>query len=159
MSNGARIAVLVGTVLVLVVAFVLLSPEADDDSNTAQTPTTAPTTTAPASGTTPPPSADHERAADAEPAPAAPTFERISVRAGKPVAGIKKIKVRKGDRARFEVTSTDTSDEVHLHGYDISRDVKPGNRARFSFAANAEGIFEIELHGSGTQIAELTVEP
>ena len=156
MSNGARIGAIVATVLVLVLAFVLLSPEADDDSNIAQTPTTAPTTpTAPASGTTPPPSADHEPA----PQPAAATFQRVSVRAGKPVGGIEKIKARKGDRARFEVTSTDTSDEVHLHGYDISRDVKPGSRARFSFEANAEGIFEVELHGSGTQIAELTVEP
>jgi len=153
MSNAARIGAVVAMVLVLVVAFVLLSPEADDDSNIAQTPTTAPT--APASGTTPPPSADHEPA----PQPAAPTFQRVSVRAGKPVGGIEKIKARKGDRAHFEVTSTDTSDEVHLHGYDISRDVKPGSRARFSFEANAEGIFEVELHGSGTQIAELTVEP
>ena len=156
MSNGARIGAVVAPVLVLVLAFVLLSPEADDDSNIAQTPTTAPTTpTAPASGTTPPPSADHEPA----PQPAAATFQRVSVRAGKPVGGIEKIKARKGDRARFEVTSTDTSDEVHLHGYDISRDVKPGSRARFSFEANAEGIFEVELHGSGTQIAELVVEP
>ena len=156
MSNGARIGAVVATVLVLMLAFVLLSPEADDDSNIAQTPTTAPTTpTAPASGTTPPPSADHEPA----PQPAASTFQRVSVRAGKPVGGIEKIKARKGDRARFEVTSTDTSDEVHLHGYDISRDVKPGSRARFSFEANAEGIFEVELHRSGTQIAELTVEP
>jgi len=48
---------------------------------------------------------------------------------------------------------------VHLHGYDISRDMKPGSRARFSFEANAEGVFEVELHGPGTQIAELTVEP
>ena len=81
------------------------------------------------------------------------------MRAGKPVGGVEKITVKKGDRARIEVTTTDTSDEIHLHGYDITRDIKPGSRARFSFAANAEGIFEIELHGSGTQIAELTVEP
>ena len=81
------------------------------------------------------------------------------MRAGKPVGEIKQITVQKGERARFEVTSTDTSDEVHLHGYDITRDVKPGSRARFSFEANAEGIFEVELHGTGTQIAELTVEP
>ena len=30
---------------------------------------------------------------------------------------------------------------------------------RFSFDANAEGIFEIELEGSGTQIGKLVVEP
>jgi len=157
MNTGARIGVVVATIVVLVLAFVLLSPEADDDSNTAQTPTTsapAITTTVPEAGTTPPPAADHEPAPEPE-----PTFERVSVRAGKPVGGIQRIEVKKGDRARFEVTSTDTTEELHLHGYDITRDLKPGSRARFSFDANAEGIFEIELHGTGTQIAQLTVEP
>ena len=151
MSRGARIGVVLATVAVLALAFVLLSPEADDDSNTAETPVTttppATTTEAPATtATTPPP-------------PPAPTFERVRVRGGQPVGAIKKITVKKGDRARFEVTSTDTSDEVHLHGYDITRNVAPGSAARFSFAANAEGIFEVELHGTHTQIAELTVEP
>ena len=155
MSKVARIAVLLATVAVLALAFVLLSPEADDDSNTAETPTTATpaTTTAPTNGTTTPPGADHQRAR-----PPAPAFERVSVRGGKPVGEIQKITVRKGERARFEV-SADTSDEVHLHGYDITRDVKPGSPARFSFKADAEGIFEIELHSSHTQIAELAVEP
>ena len=164
MSNGARIGAVVATIAVLVVAFILLSPEADDTSNTADTPTTtappattgtppATTTTGgtPAFGsTTPPPAADHEPA---------PTFERVQVRAGKPLGGIKKITVKKGERARIEVNSPDTSDEIHLHGYDLKRDLKAGGRVRFSFDAEAEGIFEIELEGAGTQIAQLTVEP
>ncbi len=152
MSNGARIGAAVAAVVVLVLAFVLLSPEADDDSNTANTPTTtAPATAsdAPATTTTSPP----------PPPPPAPTFERIRVRGGKPVGEIRKITVKKGERARIEVTSTDTSDEVHLHGYDVTRNVAPGRRARFSFEANAEGIFEIELHATHTQIGQLTVEP
>ncbi len=152
MSTGARIGVVLATVAVLALAFVLLSPEADDDSNTAQTPTT-PATTPATTNEAPAPTTT------APPPPPAPTFERVRVRGGQAVGAIKRITVKKGDRARFEVTSTDTSDEVHLHGYDITRNVAPGSRARFSFAANAEGIFEVELHGTHTQIAELTVEP
>jgi len=152
MSTGARIGVVLATVAVLALAFVLLSPEADDDSNTAQTPTTPATTPATTSDAPAP-------TTTAPPPPPAPTFERVRVRGGQAVGGVKKITVKKGDRARFEVTSTDTSDEVHLHGYDITRNVAPGSRARFSFAANAEGIYEVELHGTHTQIAELTVEP
>lgn len=151
MTKGARIGVLVATVVVLGLAFVLLSPEADDDSNTARTPTTPPATT------TQPPAATETT--PAPPPPPAPTFETIRVRGGAPVDGIQRITVKKGERARIQVTSTDTSDEVHLHGYDITRDVAPGSRARFSFDADAEGIFEIELHGTHTQIGELTVEP
>jgi heme/copper-type cytochrome/quinol oxidase subunit 2 len=153
-STGARIGVVLATVAVLALAFVLLSPEADDDSNTAQTPTTQ--TPTPTTSDAPPPTATTPAP---PPPPPAPTFERVRVRGGQAVGGIKKITVKKGDRARFEVTSTDTSDEVHLHGYDITRDVAPGSAARFSFEANAEGIFEVELHGTHTQIAELTVEP
>jgi heme/copper-type cytochrome/quinol oxidase subunit 2 len=85
--------------------------------------------------------------------------ERIRVRAGQPVGGVKTITVEKGDRVRIRVSSTDTADEIHLHGYDTYADVAPDRSARFSFKADLEGIFEIELHGSGTQIGRLVVEP
>jgi len=144
MSNRARIGLLVATVVVLVLAFVLLSPGDDDESGTATTPT------APAPATT---------TAVRPPPPPAPTFETIRVRDGKPVGGVQTITVQKDDRVRIRVTSTDTSDEIHLHGYDKYADVAPGRSARFAFTANAEGIYEIELHGSGTQIGKLVVEP
>jgi FtsP/CotA-like multicopper oxidase with cupredoxin domain len=152
MSNGTRIGLLVGTVVILVLAFVLLSPGDDDELGTATTPTaTAPSATTPAAGEPP--------ATMTAVAPPAPTFETIRVRGGKPVGGVQTITVEKGDRARIEVSSPDTSDEIHLHGYDIARDLKAGGRVRFSFEANAEGIFEIELEGAGTQIGKLVVEP
>jgi len=97
-----------------------------------------------------------------EPAPAPapkPRYVEVRVRDGQPVDGVKKIKAQKGDRVRIEVSSPDTSDEIHVHGYDVSRDLKAGGRVRFSFEATAEGIFEIELEGAHVQIAELSVEP
>ena len=81
------------------------------------------------------------------------------MRGGKPVGGIKKITISKGDRARIEVTSPDTTDEIHLHGYDLKRDLKAGGSVRFSFVASTDGIYEIELEGAGVQIASLVVEP
>lgn len=152
MSSGARIGLLVGTVVVLILAFVLLSPGGDDDESTATTPALpAPTQTATTDATpttTAPP-----------PPPPAPTFETVRVRDGQPVGGVKTITVEKGERARFRVTSTDTSDEIHVHVYDKLGNVAPGKSAPFSFTANVEGVFEIELHGTGTQIAKLVVEP
>jgi FtsP/CotA-like multicopper oxidase with cupredoxin domain len=143
-SNGARIGLLVGTVVVLVLAFVLLSPGDDDELGPATTPTAA----APATTT-----------AVRPPPPPAPTFETIRVRDGKPVGGVQTITVEKGDRVRIRITSTDTSDEIHLHGYDKYANVAPGRSARVVFTANAEGIYEIELHSSATQIGKLVVEP
>ena len=155
MSNGARLGLLVGTVAVLVLAFVLLSPDDDDEPQTASTPTaTAPVATTPA---TP------DDAAQTTTAPATPEplqeFETIRVRNGEPAGGVQTITVEKGERARIQISSQDTSDEIHLHGYDLTKDLEAGDSVRFSFEADAEGIFEIELHGTGTQIGKLVVEP
>jgi hypothetical protein len=148
-SRPARIAAVVGTLVVLVVAFFVLRPSDD-----AKTPTTAQTTAPPpATGT------DTAEAPAAPPPPPAPEFAKIRVRDGKPVGGVKRIELTKGDRARIEVSSPDTSDEIHLHGYDIARDLEAGGRVRFSFEADADGIYEIELEGAGVQIGELVVNP
>jgi hypothetical protein len=150
MSRQARIGLVVATLVVLVVAFVVLSPGGDDDSDKANTTAAAPPPPTPTNGETTPVT---------PPPPPAPTFETISVKAGKPVGGIKTITVDKGDQARIQVSSPDTTDEIHLHGYDLKRDLKAGGRVRFSFVAKDDGIYEIELEGSGTQIGKLVVEP
>jgi FtsP/CotA-like multicopper oxidase with cupredoxin domain len=151
MSSGARIGLLVATVVAIALAFVLLSPGDDDTSTT--TSTTAPPPPAQTNGT-----GGSAPTTTAAPRPA-PAFVTIQVRGGKPAGGVKTITVKKGDRVRIEVASPDTSDEIHLHGYDLKRDLKAGGRVRFSFDADAEGIFEIELEGAGTQIGKLAVEP
>lgn len=157
MSNGARIGLLVGTVLAFVLAFVLLSPGDDDEQDVATTPGVSVPATTPAS--TAGDATPTTTVVTPPPPPPAPAFETIRVRDGKPVGGVRTISVKQGDRVRIQVTSTDTADEIHLHGYDTYADVAPGKRARFSFDATAEGIFEIELHGTGTQIGKLAVEP
>jgi FtsP/CotA-like multicopper oxidase with cupredoxin domain len=149
MSGGARIGLVLGTVVAIVVAFVLLSPGGDDSKTASTVPTATTSTTPAATGGTP---------ATVERKLAQPAFTPIRVANGKPVGG-KTITLKKGDRVRIEVSSPDTSDEIHLHGYDLKRDLKAGGRVRFSFDAGVEGIFEIELESAGTQIGKLVVEP
>ena len=162
MSSGSRIGLLVATLVALVVAFVVLSPGDDDEpaDKAGRTTSAAPATTASPAPATTSTTGAAEPAPTGEPAPpAAPTFVTIVVRGGKPVGGVKTITVNNGERARIEVSSPDTSDEIHLHGYDLKRDLEAGGRVRFSFEAKADGIFEIELEGAGTQIGKLVVEP
>lgn len=82
----------------------------------------------------------------------------IRVRDGKPVGGITKLDYTKGDQIRIKVVS-DVADEVHLHGYDIGKDVKAGGSVSFDLPASLEGVFEIELESRKEQIAELRVNP
>ena len=153
MSRSGRIIAVVATVVVLVVAFFLARPGGDDDTVTStQTQTQQARGPSPSTGT-------DTTATSPPPPPPQPEFATIRVRDGQPVDGVKRIKLKKGDRARVEVSSPDTSDEIHIHGYDLMRDLKAGGRVRFSFEANADGIYEIELEGAGVQIGELVVEP
>jgi hypothetical protein len=82
----------------------------------------------------------------------------IVIEHGKPVGGIRDLTYNKGERIHFVVDS-DVSDEVHMHGYDIMKDVKAGGSVSFDFPATLEGVFEAELEGRKEQIIELTVNP
>jgi heme/copper-type cytochrome/quinol oxidase subunit 2 len=82
----------------------------------------------------------------------------VNVKNGKPVGGIKKITVNKGDQVRFRVNS-DVSDEIHVHGYDFHKDVKAGGNVSFSFPAKMDGEYVVELESRGEQIANLVVNP
>lgn len=92
------------------------------------------------------------------PHPSQPTVVRIVVEGGSPQGGIVRQSVKKGDRVVLVVES-DVADEVHVHGYDLTKDVTAGGSVHISFTATIPGRFEVELEQRGTQIAELTVQP
>lgn len=82
----------------------------------------------------------------------------IVVKNGKPVGGVAHLTYNEGEQVRFKVES-DVSDEVHMHGYDIMKDVEAGGSVSFDFPATIEGVFEAELEDRKEQILELTVNP
>jgi hypothetical protein len=143
MTTRARIAWLAAAVVVAIVAFIVLKP--DDEKKTTTTAGSTPTT---ATSTTP--------GKPAKPAP--PPVPEVVVKGGKPAGGVKDITVNKGDQVRFVVKS-DVSDEIHVHGYDLMKDVKAGGKVSFSFPGKIDGEFDVELEGRGEQIANLVVNP
>ena len=141
-SRTARLAVVIGVVAAAVVLFVVLSSGSDDDGTTAPKAGQTTRTQKESSGTTKP----------------RPQSETITVRGGEPVGGVKRLEYTNGEQVRLVVQS-DVADEVHVHGYDLKKDVAAGGSARFDFRATIEGVFEIELEGRREQIAELVVRP
>lgn len=144
-SNTARVAL---GALVVVVAVVLLIVLKDDGKSASERIDTS--SDAPAKST----QAKSGNGGD-KPKPAIPT---IVIRNGVPVGGVAELSFDAGDRIRFKIDS-DVSDEVHVHGYDISKDVEAGGSVGFDFPADIEGVFEAELESRGEQIVELTVNP
>ena len=112
-----------------------------ETTTTSETSTTTSTTTA----TTPPP-------------PPGPTEIGITVVDGAPKGGIVRETVKQDDRVVLVVDS-DVADHIHLHGYDIMRDVAPGKPAGLPFKATIPGRFAVELEDRGVQIADITVRP
>ena len=145
MTRGQRLTFLGIAAVIAIVAVILLAgggDETDNAANSAQTATPTATETA----------SDGE--ATATPTPTATPKPPPLLQAGK----VRKLSFDEGDTVRFRVRS-DTAEEIHVHGYDITKEIPPNKTTAVSFKASITGIFEIEFHGSGTQIAELKVEP
>ena len=79
---------------------------------------------------------------------------RISGRGMEP----SEITVTEGDRVVLQVIA-DTPHEIHLHGYDIEREVAPGEPARLTFQADLTGRFTIEDHETEEELGTLVVRP
>lgn len=161
MSRGLRAAFVLGPVVAAaVIAFLVLQRGDDgaDPGSTTQPAVTAAPATEPAGAPIVETAATGTQDGTSVETATEPPPVSIRVEGGEPVGGPARIVVRKDDVVRFVVTS-DVGDEVHVHGYDISKSVGPGRRASFRFPAEIEGIFEIELEGLGIEVASLVVQP
>lgn len=140
---------IVGAALVAaVVLFVVLRPDDGDET----------TPTAPATITTANTTTIREPSVPPPPRRPAPAVVRVTVRDGTPVGGVRRVTVGKGRRVTLIVTSN-VADHVHLHGYNIMRDVAPGMPARISFRATIVGTVEAELEDRRVPLARITTQP
>ena len=144
MGSGQRIVFGLLGLSVIVAAFVFISGRESEGPNettttAAQVETTIQTasTPAPASKTTPKP------------------VEALTVlTADKP----RTIKVISGDTVKFKALLKDGG-TVHVHGYDLEFEAKPGKAVTITFPAKLEGKFEIEDHHTDALLGTLQVEP
>lgn len=68
----------------------------------------------------------------------------------------KRIDVARGTLVRVTVTS-DTADDLHVHGYDLSTGLRAGVPATIEFHADRAGLFEVETHESDLVLFQLAV--
>jgi hypothetical protein len=160
MQGRSRLLFILAGAAAVIVLFVLFRPSGDEEDESDAAPTTTAAeateaTTTEASTTTAPETTITTATTAAEPSA---TVLRITVRGGRPVGGIQRTRANKGESVRVVVRS-DVSDEVHLHGYDVMRDVGPGQPAQIAIRATLTGKFEIELEDRGLPIGELEVRP
>jgi hypothetical protein len=151
MSRGQRFTFLAIAVLIAIVAFVVLADTSEDDGGSQTAATATPT---PAETQAPTEAAPGEETPTATPTPKPKPPPPPLLRAGR----VRELEFDEGDRIRFRVIS-DVDEEIHVHCYDITRDVPAGRAITVSFEASITGICEVELHGSGEPIGELRVQP
>jgi FtsP/CotA-like multicopper oxidase with cupredoxin domain len=142
MSRSQRLTFLGLAAVIAVVAVVILVISGGSDSNDEQA--AAPTATATAT----------PEAQQASPAATATADPGPLLTAAK----TQEIDATEGDTVRFRVKA-DEDEEVHVHGYDIEKEIPAGDTVAFSFKATITGIFEVEFHHSGALLARLKVEP
>jgi len=140
MTPWVRWAILAATPVAVVVLFVVLSPGGTTEDGSA-TPSTSTSETSTASVSEEPGIAEIE--AEVE---------------GGTLDGPTRATVGEGETVLISVRS-DAADEVHVHGYDLTSDVAPGEPARIRFVADLPGLFEVELEDSGRLLFQLEVTP
>ena len=115
-----------------------------------------PTATIPSSPTPPASST----AGTTSPSPSETAFAgteiEVAVKDGKVSPPTRRVEVAKGTAVRLFVTS-DTTDELHIHGFDVTQKLPAGQQATVDFTADQTGVFEIETHESGLQLLQLEV--
>jgi hypothetical protein len=148
MSRAQRLSFLAVAVVIAVVAVVVLASGGDDDEPAPTSAGTTPTATA-----TPTEEGTAEASETPTPTPT-PRPQPPLLQTGK----VTNLRFEEGDRVRFRVASPG-GDEIHVHGYDITKEIPAGKPTTVSFPADITGIFEIEFHGTGEQIGQLRVDP
>jgi hypothetical protein len=68
------------------------------------------------------------------------------------------VSVREGDRVNMSFTA-DNPVEIHVRGYDLEREVKPGEATELSFEADLTDRFPMENHETEAELGVLVVEP
>jgi hypothetical protein len=135
---------------VLVVAAFVIGRPGGDDEEAPERAASTPTATAEST----PETAEATETPTPTPTPTATPRPEIVLRPG----ALRTVRTRKNRTVRFSVRSP-RDEELHVHGYDITRALPAGRTVRLRFKATLEGIYEMELHGSGEQIGRLRVDP
>ena len=104
---------------------------------------------------TPTESSDAAATSSTAPPPSSAAVPEFTI-AGGEVSGPARITASVGERVRFTVTS-DTADEVHVHGYDVTARVRPGRATTVTVRADIPGVFEVELEDSHLPLTQLRV--
>jgi len=145
-----RVALMLAAVTAGAIALAGCGGDSTNDAvTTTETAATAPTTTADTTTTT--------ETTQTTPASEAKVI-MVNVVKGVPKGGIQRPTVHKGDKVVL-VVRTDSGEAVHLHGYNIEKDVLPGQAVRMPFTANIAGRFEVELHPTDALLAVIEVKP
>jgi hypothetical protein len=79
--------------------------------------------------------------------------------------GERDLTYNKGDEVKLQATAP-FDFELHIHGYEIEKEGKPGQTVSVSFPASLDGEFEVEVHhlvngqeASAVNVANLKVNP
>lgn len=140
MNKTSSIFVAAGLVVLVVVGYLVFKPKAEPVTNQTNQ-----------QGSNNPPIA--------EPPPPPPAFVEVVLDYKKDVpAEPKSFRIEEGQKVVIKTTA-DITDEVHLHGYNISVDIEPGVQAVLEFTADKTGRFSVELEKIKKDIGVIEVYP
>lgn len=93
-----------------------------------------------------------------DPPSASPTTRSLDLEIRDDAMSPEEVSVREGDRVNMSFTA-DNPVEIHVRGYDLEREVEPGEATELSFEADLTDRFPMENHETEAELGVLVVEP
>jgi hypothetical protein len=137
----------------LTAALLLAGCTAAPTPPTASTAQTAPTSSVASSAASP--SRSPSATPVVEPSKAVQVI-KITLKGGKATPNGDRVTLEKGTILRLEITS-DHTDEVHVHGYDVEIAAKAGATVTKDITLDQVGRFEVESHEPALTVLQLVV--
>src|SRR5215217_5422415 len=90
------------------------------------------------------------------PSAVADVMVEVTIASGRVTPNGANIGVAVGQTVQVSAGS-DVEDSLHVHGYEKTLTLSPGETSAVSFVADQSGVFEIKTHESGKPVAKLIV--
>ncbi len=82
----------------------------------------------------------------------------VRVRGGAVTPAAATLRTAQGTSVALTVTS-DVADEIHVHGYDVTAQVRAGQTVTVRLRADLPGSWDVEMHDPGVSLLRLIVKP
>ena len=145
--------------LVLAAGLAACGSDAGSTSGTSSSGPSGPATSGAPSSSPSSPSSSSDASSSSDSSSSTPTQRTIAVtvRGNRVTPAPRTVELKVGETITLEVTS-DHADQLHVHGFDIEKELPAGTPVRVELTGESPGVYEVETHEPSLRLLKIAVQ-